>query len=363
MIPLFKVFMGENVLASLSRVVYSGYIGQGPKVEEFEKALSQYIGNDRVLSLNSGTSALHLALHMIGVNDGEVITTPLTCTATNWPILACGGKPVWCDIDPMTCNINPEKIEKLITKKTRAIIVVDWGGIPCDMSSINKIAIEHGIPVIEDACHGFGSVYKGKKVGNWADFTVFSFQAIKHLTCVDGGALFLNDIMLQKRGKLVRWYGIDRECSRKDFRCETDIVEWGFKFHMNDVSATIGLSNLEYIGTILGKHRENAAFYDKELYGMNGIRLLPIGIEKIPSYWLYTIRVERRDDFQRMMNAQGVMVSRVHERNDKHSCMAGFKKDLPGLEELVRDMICIPVGWWISESDRGYIVQSIKRGW
>ncbi len=99
MIPLFKVFMGENVLASLSRVVYSGYIGQGPKVEEFEKALSQYIGNDRVLSLNSGTSALHLALHMIGVNDGEVITTPLTCTATNWPILACGGKPVWCDID------------------------------------------------------------------------------------------------------------------------------------------------------------------------------------------------------------------------------------------------------------------------
>lgn len=363
MIPLFKVFMGENVLAAVSRTLYSGYIGQGPKVEEFEKALIKYVGNDLCLSLNTGTSALHLAMHMIGIGGGEVITTPLTCTATNWPIIACGAKPVWCDVDPWTCNIDPKGIEPLINEKTKAVLVVDWGGMPCDLKEIASICAEHKLPLIEDAAHGFGSEYKGRKVGNWADYTIFSFQAIKHLTCVDGGALFLSDKQQYARGKLIRWYGIDREGSRKDFRCEADINEWGYKFHMNDVAATIGLSNLEHLDWILLKHRENAAFYDKNLQGVSGVKLMLQNSGRRSSYWLYTMRVDRRDDFQRKLNEEGIMVSRVHERNDKHSCMAEYRRELPGLEELVKEMICLPVGWWVSDADREYVVSTIKKGW
>jgi dTDP-4-amino-4,6-dideoxygalactose transaminase len=361
MIPLFKVFMGENVLAAVSRTLYSGYIGQGPKVEEFEKKLSKYIGNDLCLTVNSATSGLHLTMHLIGVLGGEVITTPLTCTATNWPILASGATPVWCDVDPMTCNIDANKIEPLINKNTKAVVAVDWGGTPCDLNLIRSICDEHKLSFIEDAAHAFGAEYMGKKVGSIADYTVFSFQAIKHLTCVDGGALFLKDREKYSRGKLTRWYGIDREGSRKDFRCEADINEWGFKYHMNDVVATIGLSNFEHIHEILQKHRENASYYNRELRGITGIKLLPYSPES--SYWIYTLRVERRNDFQRKMAEEEIMVSRVHERNDRHSCMKGYERDLPGLEELVKDMICIPVGWWVSEIDRKYIVDTIKKGW
>ena len=367
MIELFKVFMGENVLAAVSRTLYSGYVGQGPKVEEFEKKLSGYIGNDLCLALNSATSGLTLALRLIGVEGGEVITTPLTFVATNWAILACGAKPVWCDVNPWTCNIDPDKIESLINEKTKAVMIVDWGGMPCNLEEITGLCRKYHLPLIEDAAQAFGAEYRGQKVGNFADYTVFSFQAIKHLTCVDGGALFLNDQKQYERGKLLRWYGIDRN-ERKDFRCEVDISEWGYKFHMNDLAATIGLSNLAYVDWILSKHRDNAAYYDKELKGVPGVKLLQPGTWanwKVSSCWLYTIRVERRDDFRRMMNEEGIAVARVHERNDRYSCMAQwwYERDLPGLEELTKEMICIPVGWWVSESDRQYIVDAIKKGW
>lgn len=362
MIPLFKVFMPESVIEPLKKTLFSGYIGQGPRVEEFEEALASYIGNPYILTLNSATSALHLALRLADVGPGdEVISTPLTCTATNWPILAQGASIVWADIDPKTANIDPQSIAQKITSKTAAIMVVDWGGQPVDINAIRKIA--GPIPIIEDAAHAFGAIYKGKKVGNQADFTCFSFQAIKHITTVDGGFLCTLDKNHYERGKLLRWYGIDRTKKSADSRIELDVYEWGYKYHMNDVTATIGLEQLKYIEKVLETHRQNASYYFKHLRNTNNVTLLEYSKGTLSSYWLFTLKVKKRDLFRTYMANKGIMVSQVHRRNDTHPVVRQFKTVLPNLDQFEKEMICIPVGWWVTHRQREYIVKTIKEGW
>jgi len=163
--------------------------------------------------------------------------------------------------------------------------------------------------------------------------------------------------------KLIRWYGIDREGPRGDFRCEEDILEWGFKFHMNDIAASIGLANLSLLDDTLIRHKSNGAFYNRELMGVDGVQLLDNAPDFDSAYWIYTIRVERREDFMKMMKSKGVEVSRVHERNDQHSCVEQYAALLPNLDVVCKDMICIPVGWWVTHEDRQYIVDCIKAGW
>ena len=366
MIPLFKVYMNPIVNESLLKVLHSGWVGQCSKTDEFEKALSKRVDNPRCLSLSAGTHGIHLALRLLNIrSNDEVISTPLTCTATNMPILMQGADIVWADINPTDLNIDPLSIKEKITRNTKAIIAVHWGGYPCDMADIYEIAKEHNIAVIEDAAHAFGATLYNTRIGDcrYSDFVMFSFQAIKHLTCVDGGALLFKDDNYYKRGKLLRWYGIDREGTRKDLRCEEDIKEYGYKYHMNDVNATIGLSNLQKVDGLISTGKQNAAYYNSELAGISGIELLQKNPQKESSYWLYTILVEDRSGFSRLMGEEGIMVSRVHERNDKHTCFRKYKEQLPNLESVTHKMICIPVGWWVSKEDREYIVNTIKKGW
>jgi len=365
-IPLFKVYMNDEVGPLVNSVLYSGWIGQGPKVVEFEQKLGDQFGNDKVLALSAGTHGLILALRLAGVGPGdEVITTPLTCTATNTPILMQGAKIVWADIKPTDLNIDPQSIKSSITDRTKAITVVHWGGYPCDMKEIYDIGSEHDIKIIEDGAHAFGSTYKMSTIGDctYSDYSMMSFQAIKHLTTVDGGALFLKSKEDYDAGKLLRWYGIDRESPRKDMRCEEDIAEWGYKYHMNDVCATVGLSNFDQALENVKIARENADYYNQELLGLPGVKVIQTRTDRISSYWIYTLLVEDRTSFAHMMGTKGISVSRVHERNDKHTFTKEYKKDLPGLESVIDKMICIPVGWWVTKEDREYIVEVIKSGW
>ncbi len=367
MIPLFKVSINKSVDSPLLETLHSGYIGQGPKVDLFEKQLAEYLGNPRVLTVNSGTSALHLALHMADVRDKYVITTALTCTATNWPILANGGKILWADIEGSTPNISADSIERLLiahADKVGAIMVVHWGGYPVDLDAITELSDYFGVPVIEDSAHAFGSEYYGYKIGNISRFTCFSFQAIKHLTTIDGGLLCLQNDEDYERAKLLRWYGIDRENvgGRKDLRCEDDIVEWGYKFHMNDINAVVGIENLKLIPDMVEKARDNAKFYNDNLKDVPGVTLSIEYPGRKSSYWLYTMQVERRDDFMGYMKYCGVMTSKVHARNDDHTCVKEFKRSLPVLDDYAKNMICIPVTH-VTKEERQYIVDCIKRGW
>ena len=391
-IPLFKVFMSNTAPKNVGEVLMSGFVGEGKKVKEFEDKLKIYFGNKNLVVLNSATSALHLAIHMLkkpnslientykhapqlsewpGLNPGdEVLTCPLTCTATNWPILANGLEIKWVDVNPDTCNMCLEDLEHKLSPKTKIIMLVHWGGNPIDLDGVERIKDickkKYGFRpvVIEDAAHSFGSTYKGAKLGNTNhdNFVVYSFQAIKHLTSVDGGCLILPDDRVMKRAKLLRWYGIDREENTKDFRCENNIEEWGFKFHMNDVCATIGLSNLPHIETIIEKHRQNAAYYTKELKNIKDVEIFDSS-DNSSSHWVYTIKVERQKSFIELMKRKEIMVSRIHERNDKHSCVNQYKVNLPNIDKLVNKMVSIPVGRWLSKEEREYIVESIKEGW
>ena len=377
-IPLFKVFMSEGAGPAVTQVLNSGYIGQGPKVEEFEAKLREFFNCDYCLTLNSGTSGLHLALHLLkkphekwdGLESGdEVLTTALTCTASNWPILANGLKIKWVDVDPNTLNIDYDDLARKITPKTKVIQLVHWGGYPNDLDRVAEIQqrtkelLGFKPAVIEDCAHSFGSVYKGKKIGTHGNICMFSLQAIKHVTSIDGGVLITPYQLLHNRGKLARWYGIDRDSNRKDFRCEADIQEWGFKFHMNDVCATVGLENLKYAETILKKHRENASYYNRALSEISGVTLLDNNPDYQSAYWIYTIKVRDRDNFIVKMKEQGIVCSRVHERNDTHTCVREFNAHLPALDKVIKDMVCIPVGWWVTPEDREYIVDCMKKGW
>jgi perosamine synthetase len=365
-IPLFKVFMSPTVKQAVNDVLFSGYIGEGAKVIEFEEQLSNLLTNSKLLSTNSGTSALHLAYHMAlypetkqyGNIDqqAEIITTPITCTATNTPILNHGAKIVWADVDPITGNIDPQDIRQKITNKTKAITMVHWGGNPCDIDAIKQIAAEHNIKVIEDAAHSLGSLYKNQPIGTHSDYTAFSFQAIKHLTTVDGGCLAVNNDDDYKRGKLLRWYGIDREVKEGvDLRCELDVSEAGYKFHMNDVAATIGLENLRTIDELLNKHRDNADYYNTVFADRQNITITPHNNDSSPAYWLYTIHVNNRDEFMQNMLNSGITVSKVHARNDTHSMFKSFQCNLPNADKFNNSHICIPVGWWLTKEDREYI--------
>jgi dTDP-4-amino-4,6-dideoxygalactose transaminase len=391
MIDLFKVFMAPEAANEVSKVLNSGYIGQGSKVEEFENHLKQKFNHDYLLTLNSGTSALHLALHLLkkpstnsvdyfgtirsenfwpGLENGdEVLATAMTCTASNWPILANGLKIKWVDIDPKNLNMDLDDLARKISPKTKAIILVHWGGYPCDLDKVKEIQNnalnQFGFKpaVIEDGAHSFGSTYKGKHIGTHGNMTMYSLQAIKHITSIDGGLLFTPYKELYDRAKLIRWYGIDRDADRKDFRCEANIEEWGFKFHMNDVCATVGLSNLAHSDEIINKHKNNAKFYDENLKNIDGLTLLERNNDHESSFWIYSLLVENRDGFYRWMKECGISVSQVHERNDKHSCVREFISQLPNLDKTIGKLVSIPVGWWLTTEERQYIVDCIKKGW
>jgi len=383
-IPLFKVFMAppEELDEQVLSVLHSGYITQGPKVEEFEEALRRYFSHPHVLTLNSATSGLHLALHLLQKPDGpnwpglqtevdEVLTCPLTCTATNWPILANRLRIKWVDADPETHNMCFEDLERKLSPTTKVIMLVHWGGVPCDLDRVARIQqtcfqrfgfIPH---VIEDCAHSMGAEYEGRKLGTHGNICVFSLQAIKHLTSVDGGLILLPNAELTRRARLLRWFGIDRErrSGGGDFRMEPDIAEFGFKFHMNDVNATIGLANLRHIPRLVDACRDNAAYFDKQLTGCSGLQLGPRPKPgTAPAYWLYTLRLVdgRRAKFMEHMSARGITVSAVHQRNDVHSCVARFITLLPQLNHLAEEIVCLPVGWWVGEAQRERIVQAVR---
>jgi dTDP-4-amino-4,6-dideoxygalactose transaminase len=356
--------MPKSVWPSLKETLFSGFIGEGLKVKEFEAALATMIGNPHALSLNSCTSGLHLALRLSGIGYGdEVISTPMTCVATNEPILANGAKIVWADVDPKIGNISPESIKRKITKKTKAVIVVHWGGYPADMLEINTIARNNNIKVIEDAAHALGSEYQGKMIGCHSDFVCFSFQAIKHITTIDGGALFCKRKSDYNRGKLLRWYGINRETNRKNLRCEDDIKEWGYKFHMNDVAATIGIEQFKHLPKIIKQRRHQADYYTRKLKGVKGVTLPEMKADRLSSYWLFTIFVERRAEFMKKMSMANIMVSNVHARNDTHTMFKESKTKLPFMDQFYKKLVCIPVGYWVTRKDQDYIIKTIREGW
>jgi dTDP-4-amino-4,6-dideoxygalactose transaminase len=382
-LSLFKVFMSEDVIKPLNEILMSGFITQGPQVEKFEEKLSNYFGNPNILTLNSATSGLSLALRLLlnediedewpgfNIEEDVVLTPALTCFATNAAILSQNCNIQWLDTDNSNANISIEDLANKLNKNTKVVYLVHWGGYPFDLDKLKVLQEEHHkkygykFRVIEDCAHSFGAQYKGHKLGNHGNICVFSLQAIKHLTTGDGGLIILPNKKLYDRAKLIRWFGIDRDkrnYNRKDFRMENDIAEWGYKFHMNDINATIGLYNLPHIDGLLEKNLHNFKYLHQHLKHEE-LELFENNEDRVSAAWLFTMKVKRKTEFIDKMKSYGIATSQVHNRNDINSCVKEFKIELPNISELEKELICIPVGWWLSQDDLDYMVEKINNGW
>ena len=362
MIPLVKSYLPpkETLLPMLEDTLYSGYIAQGESVDAFERSFGSYIGNDHVVSVNSGSSALHIALILAGVKAGdEVISTALTAEPTNTVINQTRARIVWADIDPCTGNICPKDVKKKITAKTKAIVVVDYAGIPVDITAFQEIECSYNVPIIQDSAHALGASFANKKLGNHFRYTIFSFQAIKHITTVDGGMLALNNEREYEEAKLMRWFGIDKKLARKD----NNIKLQGFKYHMNNVNAIIGVAQMETIDLVIGEYIANGKFFDMQLRDISGLTLLEYYEKSEPSYWLYTLKVQNKADFIAKLTSSGITASDLHKRNDTNDLFFESRTELKNLDDFEREWVHIPCGWWLTQNDREHIVNTIRDGW
>ena len=365
-IVMFYPYVNESAVQNVVKVLRSRWIGEGPKVKQFEEALQERFYFPYCVALNSGTAGLRLALAMCGVGPGdEVITTAQTCTATNTPILEQFARPVFADIQYTTGNIDPADIKHRITERTKAIMVVHWAGYPCDMKEIHTIAREYGLPVIEDAAHALGAVYRSQFIGQVSQFTMFSLQAIKQLTTGDGGLLVVQTEEHYDEARRRRWFGIDRRNRRVrlDGYAFWDQSEVGYKMHMNDIAASIGLGNLEDINHILGQRHLIASRYYRALIDVPGVTLFERREDRISGDWLFTMHVERRADFCRMMRDKDVEVGVVHIRNDEHSVFGPRRTDLPNLDRYAETQISIPLHNHLDDADVEYVIECIREGW
>lgn len=348
MIPLFKVFMANDCAEKLKDVFASGYIGEGEIVKEFEKELKSVLMGGHVVTTNSATAALHLAYQITGISGGEVITSPMTCMAMNTPIIHNGGKIVWADIDPETGNISIDSVREKFNSRTKAVVCVHYGGNVCNPELLD-FCRSKGVPLIEDCAHlcnaGIGGI------------ECYSFQAIKFLTTGDGGALVTHEREIADRARLLRWYGIDRT-SGADMRCLNPVWEVGHKFHMNNISAMIGLRNLRHLPLIIGATHHNANHYNTRFCGLKTIKIVRTDVRN--DYWLYVLLVDKdRDGFMSYMKNAGIATSLVHARNDVQPIFKDSKCKLPNLDKFWAKQVCIPVGWWVSEKDAQYIADKV----
>ena len=371
--PLFKVHIDQKVaLQNLSSVFNSGFINEGEQVVELERALSDFLGVSQLTLVNSCTSAISLALRIIGVGVGdEVITTAMTCVATNTPIINSGATLVWSDIDPETGMLSTDNVESLITPKTKAIILVDWAGTPANLKAFQQLSEKYSVPIIQDAAHAFGATYKGRPVSNFSAFTCLSFQAIKHFTTGDGGALICESSSDHQLARKLKWFGYDRDAVKdkkgewKGQKWDADILEEevGYKFNMNNMAAAVGLANLPSMPSVLSKHRKNAATYEKLLFDHPRIKLLTRDSNSISSHWVYTLRLKvsesERDAVLDALNSAGIGAGLVHLPNNTYSAFKKFDKSLPNTKLFSASQISLPCGWWLDDSQIYFIAERL----
>ncbi|KKQ77870.1 MAG: hypothetical protein A3A96_00585 [Candidatus Zambryskibacteria bacterium RIFCSPLOWO2_01_FULL_39_39] len=352
-IPLFwpQQFKHEW-LESLNNVFNTRWLGQGPLVEEFEKKFGEKFNYKYCLALNSGTSALDLAYHLIGIDKGdEVITTCFTCTATNIPLVRRGARLVFADINE-NLVIDYADVEKRVTPKTKAIVAVTLGGIPID-KKIFRLAKSLNIPVVIDAAQSLGVSE------SYGDYVCYSFQAIKHFTTGDGGMLILRNKNNYKRAKKLRWFGIDREAKRKrgwncliNHKTAMEIEEAGYKYHMNDIAAAVGLVGLKHTDEILDYRRDLCDYYT---VGMpEDIRCVYGG-----SYWLFAIITEQRDGLIEYLRKNGIECDIVQLRNDIFKVFGGKRQNLPKMNELEKKYMYLPLNSKITRNDIDFIKKTI----
>ena len=366
MIPVFKPSYGEEELEALKEPFKTGWIGLGPKTKEFEKKFAEYIGVKYAVATNSCTAALHLAMKVMRVEGYEVITTPLTFISTNHAIVYNNGVPVFADIYPDTLNINPDEIKKLITDRTGAIVVVHYGGHPCDMDLINEIAKKHNLVVIEDAAHGCGGEYKGEKIGSLGDIACFSFHAVKNLATADGGMITTDDPEIHSRLLKMRWLGISkdtwtREDKDRKYSWYYSVEEVGYKYHMNDITAALGLVQLKKLDRMNDRRREITEKYNKEFADLDWIETPTLKSYAKSACHNYVIKAEERDRLNIYLQEKEISTGVHYIPNNHYQMYKNCRGETPVCEEVWTKLLTLPLFPDLTDSEVDMIVEKVRR--
>ena len=366
-IVMFYPHVSELAKSLVMETLDSRWIGQGPKVKLFEEDFSKKFGSSSpAIAVGSGTDALHLSYMLANLEPGDEVIAPVfTCTATNIPFLYMGVKINFADIDPETMNIDVSHVRKLMNQNVKAIVCVHYGGLPCDMDELQLIADEWGVPIIEDAAHAVGAKYKGVNVGSISDFTMFSFQAIKHITTGDGGMLIIKNKDLVDKAERIRWFGIDRK-SKQAGIWENDITEVGYKYQMTDIAAAMGIASLSEFDEQSKLRKELFETYEVELANCDRLKVIGGGFsDREHAAWLFTVLVEDRYTLQQKLRENGIESNQVHFRNDRYSIFNEFTegKSFPNMDKLEDNYLVLPLHTKMSKDDVKRVCKVIKVGW
>jgi perosamine synthetase len=367
-IPVFRPFHGDEEIAAVAEVLRSGWWGQGPKTEALEQRFAALVGAPLGVAVSSATAALHLALRVAGVEGGEVITTPMTFVSTNHAILYNGATPVFADIQPDTLNIDPEDVERKVTAKCRAIVVVHYGGHPCDLDRIRAIAAAHGLVVVEDAAHAAGAAYRGAPIGSLSPLTCFSFQPVKNLATGDGGMITLADPDWDARLRRLRWMGITKDTWTRSqggdasrYAWEYDVDEVGFKYHTNDIMSAIALVQLERLAETNGRRRRICALYDEGLRGLDWLQLPVERAGVVSARHNYVVRCDSRDRLAAWLREHRVATGMHYVPNHLHAVYRPYATPLPVAEREWTRVLTLPVYPALTDAEVHYIVDVIRR--
>ena len=365
-LSLFTTYVHPQAPQRVGAVLASTFLSEGKLVKEFEHRLSTELGMRHPAALNSGTSALHLALEVAGIGPGdEVILSPQTFIASALTVVQVGARPVFADIQYETGNIDPADIEHRITPRTKAIMAVHWGGYPCDMAEIQAIATRHHLVVIEDAAHAPGATYQGRAIGSISDYTCFSFQAIKHLTTGDGGALCAREPEQAREVFRRRWFGIDRANSpvNEVGEREYDLTDVGYKYHLSDYAAALGLANLDGFAERMARRRGLVQHYRAGLADVPGLTHFMHQPDRESAHWLFGFHVENRLSFIRALKSKGIASSVVHDGIDHNTLFGGKRMDLSRQRRFDETQIHVPLHDDLTSEQVAYIVAAIRQGW
>jgi perosamine synthetase len=365
MIPVFRPSCGEEEIQLVTEVLRSGWWGLGPKTKAFEDEFAKFVHAGHAVALNSATAALHLGLRALGVEGQEVITTSMTFVSTNHAIIYNNATPVFADIQPDTLNIDPDDIERRLTPKTAAIIVVHYGGHPVELDRIRALAEARRIPVLEDAAHACGALYRGKPIGSISEVTAFSFHAVKNLATGDGGMITTNDTAIDTALRKSRWLGINKDTwSRADdgksYAWAYNVEEFGFKAHMNDIAAALGLAQLARLNRTNGRRREIAMRYTA---GLKGIPWLELPIEKpeVRSAWHnYVVKVDHRDRFMKHLNDCGVSTGMHYIPNHLYDIYKPYSTSLPITERVWSKLVTLPLYPDLTDAEADTVIDAVS---
>ena len=367
-IQVFKPLIREESIKAVSEVLSSGWIGLGPKTKEFEDDFAKFVGSNYAVALNSCTSALHLALLLTNVKPGQIVfTTPLTFVSTNLAIEYIGARPVFVDV-LSDGNMSPEslreKLKEYAPEQLGAIMVVHFAGYPANLEALSGLSAEYNVPMIEDCAHACGAIYRGNRIGN-SGICCFSFQAVKNLPIGDGGMLTFNAPNMLERAHRLRWCGIDkstfsRSAPTGEYLWHYDVPEIGFKYHMNDISAAIGIEQLKYLEQDNARRASIAARYRMELGNIAGIEFPTHDDDRISSYHFLPARVRDRDRVLHELRARGIHCGVHYRLNSRYAPFKDDLKNCPDALILENELLTLPIHLLLTDEEIGYVIDVVK---